>query len=76
MSILGGDFTRSQSYQQQASPLGSVFPDARVRAACDELRDAERAYAAAEDRLIRARRADNAAQREWRNFYFPHKNQP
>jgi len=75
MSIFGGGFTRSQSYQQQPQTLGSMFPDARVRAACDELREAEKAYAAAEDRLIKARRVDNDAQREWRNFYYPQKNQ-
>jgi hypothetical protein len=51
------------------SSLRSIFHDARSRAARDELRDAENAYSAAEDRLIKARREYQAVEREWNDFY-------
>lgn len=61
MSLFGGN----------GNNLGSIFPDGRARAARDELRQAETNYAAAEDRLIKARRAYEDASREWSNFYHP-----
>ncbi len=51
------------------SNLGSIFPDAHERSVRDELRDAENAYRAAEDRLIKARREYQATAREWNDFY-------
>jgi hypothetical protein len=40
-----------------------------------ELREAERAYAAAEDRLIKARRVHQDATRRWKDFHFPSQRQ-
>lgn len=50
---------------------GSIFPDERARKAREELHEAEAAYAKAEDRLIKARREHEAANRSWRAFYYP-----
>lgn len=71
MSMFGGISSElSQSGQQQVS-LGTVDPTARFRAACDDLHAAEEAYASAEDRLIKARRAYKIANDEYRAFYHP-----
>jgi hypothetical protein len=69
MSILGG-FGNNNEHD-----LASIYPDGRERAARRELREAEAAYRAAEDRLIKARRAYEDADREWRNFYYPQQDQ-
>jgi hypothetical protein len=60
----------------QSSNLGTVVPDGRERAAREELRAAEAAYGAAENRLIKARRAYEAASREYQNFYYPRQGLP
>ena len=67
MSLFGGGFGNAQ----KAHELASVFPDGRWNAARRNLREAEEAYATAEDRLIKARRAYEDANREWKRFYWP-----
>lgn len=64
MSIFGGATGNKAS-------IGTVAPDGRERAAREELRAAEAACGAAEDRLIKARRAYAEAAREYDNFYHP-----
>jgi len=45
--------------------------DEHERVTARELREARDAYAAAEDRLIKARREHGIASQKWRNFHFP-----
>jgi len=71
MSIFGGRFATSQSQQTQSNLLGTVSPDGREIAASIELSEAEKAYGAAEDRLIKARRAYEETLQEWRKFHYP-----
>lgn len=66
MSLFGGGGNSQSKLAQR-----SVFPDEREYVAREELRKAEEAYAAAESRLIKARRAHEDTSREWRKFYCP-----
>lgn len=51
--------------------IGGLFPSKGEVSAKEELSEAEANYRAAEDRLIKARRAYENALREWRGSYLP-----